>query len=109
MPEHFQVSTTSGSEEEARQLAHMAVEQGLAACAQVSGPVTSTFRWKGGIEVAQEWLCTLKTVERLVEQLVTAIRERHSYELPEITATRIAGGDPEYLEWIERSLSSPGT
>ncbi|HTT55864.1 MAG TPA: divalent cation tolerance protein CutA, partial [Opitutaceae bacterium] len=37
--------TTVATAADAARLAHGAVEAGLAACVQVDGPVTSTYRW----------------------------------------------------------------
>jgi periplasmic divalent cation tolerance protein len=97
---HFQVTTTTATEEEARQIARGAVEQRLAACAQVLGPISSTYWWQGTIETAAEWLCLLKTTGARFEAVVAHIRAEHSYDTPEITATPITRGSPDYLAWI---------
>lgn len=97
---HLQVSVTASSPDEARRLGSMAVERRLAACAQVSGPVTSTYWWEGEVTTAQEWVCVLKTRSSLLVSLTEALREAHSYEVPEIIATPI-GGDAAYLGWID--------
>ena len=57
----WQVSTTTGTREVAERIAVELVDLRLAACAQVSGPIASTYRWQGKIENAEEWLCTAKT------------------------------------------------
>ncbi|HEV3069074.1 MAG TPA: divalent cation tolerance protein CutA, partial [Streptosporangiaceae bacterium] len=58
---HFLLlQTTTDSRAEAVELARGAVEARLAACAQVSGPVASTYWWEGAVERAEEWLLTLK-------------------------------------------------
>jgi periplasmic divalent cation tolerance protein len=106
MPELYQVSLTTGSAEEAQRLGAMAVEGRLAACAQVSGPISSTYRWHGSVETAVEWVCTLKTTATLVKRLTEALAEAHSYDVPEILATRIDGGDPRYLDWIGAETDS---
>ena len=85
----LQVTTTIGTEEEARDLVLGAVEARLAACGQVVGPIHSTYWWKDGIETAGEWMCLLKTTGRRFDALAAHIRERHSYDTPEITATPI--------------------
>ncbi|HZD02553.1 MAG TPA: divalent-cation tolerance protein CutA [Actinomycetes bacterium] len=97
---HVQVATTTATEEEARQIARGAVERRLAACAQVVGPITSTYWWQGAIETAAEWLCLLKTTAPLFEALAAYVRAEHSYDTPEITATPITHGSPDYLAWI---------
>ena len=56
----LQVQTTTDSRAEAVELARAAVELRLAACAQVSGPVASTYWWEDSVERAEEWLLTLK-------------------------------------------------
>jgi periplasmic divalent cation tolerance protein len=100
-----QVLTTTGSREEADRLATSAVEQRLAACAQVFGPVTSTYWWRGAIETADEWQCVLKTTTARCDELMAHLRAHHSYETPEIVASPIVGGSPEYLSWIAQETA----
>ncbi|HEY7947524.1 MAG TPA: divalent-cation tolerance protein CutA [Acidimicrobiales bacterium] len=97
------MSVTAPSAEEAGALGRMAVASRLAACAQVSGPITSTYRWEGEVTQASEWLCTMKTTSDRLDALMVATRAAHSYEVPEIVATAITAGDAAYLAWIEES------
>lgn len=103
MPEYLQVLSTVGSEEEAERIAAELVERRLAACVQVLGPISSSYRWRGEVARAREWLCLAKTEASRYEQLEAAIRELHSYEEPEIVATPIVAGSPTYLAWLTRS------
>jgi periplasmic divalent cation tolerance protein len=98
--DHYEVSVTAPSEEEANRLGKLAVEARLAACAQVSGPITSTYWWEGKLTTANEWVCVMKTTAPLVSALSNVLRASHSYEVPEIINTRI-GGHRSYLEWID--------
>lgn len=100
MPEHVQVLTTAGSEEEAERIAEALVDRGLAACVQVLGPITSRYRWEGGVQTDREWLCIAKTRARLFSDVAAAIRAVHSYDVPEITAIPIVAGTADYLGWI---------
>lgn len=77
------------------------VEERLVACAQVLGPVSTTYRWKGQVERAQEWYCHLKTTLERLPALQARIRELHPYDVPEIIAVPILQGDLRYLEWIQ--------
>jgi len=104
---HVQVTTTTATEEEARQIARGAVELRLAACAQVLGPISSTYWWQGAIETAAEWLCLLKTTAPRFEAVVAHIRAEHSYDTPEITAIPITRGSPDYLAWISAETDGP--
>ena len=105
MSEYLQVLTAAGSEEEAERISAALVEQRLAACVQVVGPIASRYRWQGEVETAREWLCLAKTEASRYPQVEAAIRELHSYEEPEIVATPIVAGSEGYLDWIGESLS----
>jgi len=96
----LQVQTTTDSRAEAMDLARVAVESRLAACAQVAGPMTSTYWWDDGIERAEEWLIMLKLPADRYEELAALLTERHSYDEPEIVATPIIRGSQSYLTWI---------
>jgi periplasmic divalent cation tolerance protein len=88
------------SRAEAVELAQGAVEARLAACAQVAGPITSTYWWEGDIERAEEWLLMLKLPADRYDDLFEFLVERHSYDEPEIVATSIVSGSTSYLDWI---------
>jgi len=99
------ILTTAGSEEEARKIAQTLVERRLAACVNIVGPIHSVYRWKGAVETAAEHLLIIKTTAAAFARVRDAIRELHSYELPECVMVAIADGDQEYLSWIGDSIS----
>jgi periplasmic divalent cation tolerance protein len=47
----------------------------------------------------------IKTMKSRELSVQSAIRELHSYELPECIAVSIEGGSKEYLNWIAESVS----
>lgn len=94
------ITTTVADRADAERIAAALVAKQLVACVQVSGPVESTFRWKGQVETSREWVCTAKTRRELYAEVEQAIRELHSYEQPEILAVPIEMGSPGYLAWI---------
>lgn len=102
----IQIVTTTARPEDAQAIATHLVEQGLAACAQISGPITSIYRWQGRVETAQEWQCVVKTRAALYDQVEQAIRSRHPYETPEILATPVAHGSAAYLDWLAESTTA---
>jgi periplasmic divalent cation tolerance protein len=104
--ETCQVQVTVGDHEAALTLARSAVETRLAACAQISGPIRSIYRWQGELEEADEWAVVFKTRLSLYPQIEEFINEHHSYEVPEIVCTPIAKGNPAYLSWIIESTSA---
>ena len=109
MTDCIQVITTIGSKEEADKLARALVARRLAACVQVAGPVTSTYRWQGKIETSQEWVCVIKSLESRYPALEAAIRELHPYQVPEILATRVVAGHRGYLDWLAAELAGGST
>ncbi|HEX4783845.1 MAG TPA: divalent-cation tolerance protein CutA [Candidatus Sulfotelmatobacter sp.] len=98
------VLTTAGSEDEARKIAHYLVAQRLAACVNIIPRIESIYRWKEKVESSQEYLLLIKTSAGRFPQVRDAIRELHSYELPECVAISIEDGSPEYLQWLAYSL-----
>jgi periplasmic divalent cation tolerance protein len=102
MTDYIQVVTTTEHREDADRIARMLVERRLAACVQVSGPITSTYRWHGQIETAAEWQCWAKSRRDLYAEIEQAIRLVHPYEVPEILAVPILAGSADYLAWLEQ-------
>jgi periplasmic divalent cation tolerance protein len=101
-----QVSTTTDSQEAAAALARSAVEARVAACAQVVGPITSTYWWAGQVDSAQEWLILFKTPNDRVDALQEHLLRHHSYDVPEVIRTPITGGNPAYLTWLSAETRS---
>lgn len=104
MADHLQVLTTIDSEQAAERISAVLVERRLAACVQVLGPLSSTYRWQGEVERAREWMCVAKTTAARYPEVEAAIRELHPYDEPEIVATPIAAGSAGYLAWVSESL-----
>jgi len=100
------VLSTVGTEDEASRIARTLVERRLAACVNVVPGVSSTYRWEGAVRTDTEWLLIVKTRRDRFEDVRAAIRELHSYEVPEIVMLDIADGDAAYLAWIDASLTS---
>jgi periplasmic divalent cation tolerance protein len=80
------------------------VEERLAACVQVAGPIESTYRWKGKVERATEWYCHCKTTRARYPALEARVRELHPYDIPEIIVVPIVAALPAYLAWIEECV-----
>jgi periplasmic divalent cation tolerance protein len=98
--EYIQVFTTVEKREDADRIALTVVQTRVAACAQVLGPIRSTYWWKGKVQEAGEWLCVMKTRQDLFPALEKEIKSIHPYEVPEIVALPIVAGSKSYLDWI---------
>ncbi len=98
------VLSTSGSEEEARKIARYLVENQLAACVNIIPHMESIYRWQSKVQSNREWLLLIKTTGANFSAVKDAIRELHSYDLPECAAIAIEEGSSEYLDWIGESV-----
>ena len=92
--------TVTGADE-AHDIADALLDQRLAACVNIAGDVDSHYWWRGKVESAQESLLIVKSREALLPEIIAAAKKIHGYEVPEIIALPIAGGDKDYLDWID--------
>jgi len=99
-PEFVVVLVTASSAEEAAGIGRTLVEERLAACANVIGPIRSIYRWQGAVEEAEERLVVLKARAADVPALETRVRALHSYEVPEVLALPVTAGSAPYLAWL---------
>ncbi len=98
------VSTTAGSEAEARTMARALVEARLAACVQIM-LVASVHRREGRVEEAAEHLLLCKIAAADFSAIEAAIEARNGYDVPEIVMTEIAAGSAAYLAWLKLATS----
>lgn len=96
---------TTGTEQEARTIADLLVNQRKAACANIVSQVHSVFRWKGETQSDRESLLIVKTRASLLDEVVRLVRNAHSYEVPEIVALPVVGGNEDYLQWLDGEVA----
>ncbi len=98
------VMVTVPDRETGLKIARQLVEQKLAACANLLGPMMSLYTWKDAVHEDEEYLLLIKTRRDLFDdRLIPAVRSLHPYELPEIIALPIQMGLPPYMNWINES------
>jgi periplasmic divalent cation tolerance protein len=97
------ILTTAGSQEEAGKIAQALVERRLAACVNIVPQIQSVYRWQGKVETGQECLLLIKTQAALYEGVRDAVKELHSYDLPECVMLEVSAGSQEYLDWIAKT------
>jgi periplasmic divalent cation tolerance protein len=108
MSDYIQVVTTTERREDADRIARTLVDERLAACVQVVGPISSTYRWRGAIETTQEWQCWAKSRRDLYDEIEQTIRGIHPYEVPEILAVPVLHGSVSYLAWLDGEVRTRG-
>lgn len=96
------VSTAAPTQEVAVQLAQSAISVGLAAGAQITGPVGSVFWHAGEFGKGEEWVVSFRTTVARYDDLEAHLIEHHEWQNPEVTAVPIARASAAYVEWVER-------
>jgi len=95
---------TASTGEEAQQIADKLLAQRKAACVNIIPKVHSLFWWKGELDSAEETLLIVKSGASLVDEIVSLVKEVHSYEVPEVIALPLVGGNQDYLNWMSAEL-----
>lgn len=91
---------TASSIEEADLISNSLLEKKLIACSNIINDMKSTFWWNGNIQKENEVLIIAKSTKALLDNIIAEVRSIHSYDVPEILAIPILGGNPDYLDWI---------
>ncbi len=94
------VMTSVGTEQQAVEISEELIARRLATCVNIVPCLRSIYRWKGKVCEDSEYLLFIKTPVSLFEQVSEAIRECHSYELPEILALPISAAESNFHQWV---------
>lgn len=95
---------TASTGAEAQQIADKLLAQRKAACVNIIPNVHSLFWWKGEIDSAEETILIVKSRASLIDEIVSLVKEVHSYEVPEVIALPLVGGNQDYLNWLSAEL-----
>ena len=106
-PDDIVVMYSTAPPAESGGLARMLVEERLVACVNIV-PVRSLYWWKGDVCDEEEHLLVIKTLQKETERVITAIREHHSYEVPEVIVLPVTAGYPPYLDWVRKETQHGG-
>ena len=94
------IYVTTSDASEARRIGRTLVEERLAACANILGPMSSLYWWEGKVQEAAEAVLILKTTEERLEAVITRVKALHSYDCPGIEAWPVAAGYQPFLDWV---------
>ena len=100
------IRTTYPDRASAEDLSGKLVAGLVAACAQIEGPIGSTYAWQGAIERAEEWRCTFQTARSSLPACLAAIRASHPYAVPEVT-WEVVRTTTDYAAWVEAATAWP--
>lgn len=91
---------TAGDMKEAEKIGQFLVEKRLAACVNIFDQMRSMYMWQDKLEKATETVIIAKTREEYKERLTAGVKAMHSYDCPCVVFLPVAGGNPEFLQWI---------
>ncbi|MDR0997206.1 MAG: divalent-cation tolerance protein CutA [Zoogloeaceae bacterium] len=94
------VFTSLPDEASAFAVSEALIERRLAVCVSRLPGISSTYRWEGKIERAEEVALIIKTTQEQYPALEKAIIDLHPYDLPEILAVPVSQALPAYLTWM---------
>lgn len=105
MTDFIQVMTTTANMTDAQRIAQVVVEQRLAGCVQIIGPIQSVYWWEEQIRHSEEYQCLIKTRVDVYEELAELIKSVHPYDVPEILAVPVSHASEGYLGWLNGEIS----
>ncbi|CAN6288330.1 unnamed protein product, partial [Urochloa humidicola] len=97
------VYVTVPNREAGKKLAGSIISEKLAACVNIVPGIESVYWWDGKMQSDAEELLIIKTRESLLDALTEHVKANHEYDVPEVIALPIKGGNLKYLEWLKNS------
>ncbi len=92
----------------AEKLARALVESRAAACVNVLAGCRSIYRWRDGVDTADEIPLLIKSTTANYPAVEKIVRAQHPYDVPELIAIPITHGLPTYLDWLSQETERPG-
>ena len=100
------IRVTCPNQRVANSIAEKAVEQRLAACGNVEGPMMSTYRWKGVIEQSWEFVLWLKAPAENFTKIETLVKAEHPYDVPGMVALPCTAANASYASWVTENTDT---
>ena len=94
------VLTTVESIDDANRLAAELLEQRLAACIQIDGPIVSHYHWEGKLQRVNEFRMLIKVAASAWPKLSTFLAEQHPYDEPEMIMLPVEASSEGYRAWV---------
>jgi len=95
------VYATFPDEETTKRIAHIVVNEKLAACANILGVMTSIYEWEGKIEESGEIAALFKTSRAAMLPLISRLSDLHPYEVPALLGWPISEAPAPFAQWVQ--------
>lgn len=108
MAQLLEIVTTTEDNTQAQTLANLLIERRLAACAQIDGPIQSTYYWNGEVKNDTEFRITIKTTSENAAAIRRVFDEHHAYDLPQWIERASVPSEhgTAYAEWVRQQVQS---
>ncbi len=94
------ISSTFDTFEKAEDTGRKLLESRKIACAQISSPIISLYRWQGNLERSEEVILTIKTLSENLTEAQKLLEELHPYDTPEILVRTDCLVSEKYYKWM---------
>ncbi len=94
------------SETIAAEIAEAAITAGLAACANIEGPVRAIYPWQGRIERDAEWVLWLKVRKTGWERTEALVLSKHPHDIPAILGLACTHAHAPFAEWVASTVKA---
>jgi periplasmic divalent cation tolerance protein len=81
-------------------LTHALVDDRIVACGHTITPIRATYRRDDGICNEDQTRVSLHTRATLVDDIIARVNGDHPDAVPNVVATQLTDGHPDYLQWI---------
>jgi len=92
--------TTVSEQAISEELAKGIIDEGLAACVHLEGPITAFFKWKGKVEKEQEYRLMVKYLSNKTEEMAEWLKKQHPYDTPQWFSIKATDVDEKYFKWV---------
>lgn len=100
------VFVTTSNKKEASLIASVLIKKRLAACVNIVDKIKSIFWWRALVDKTDEVLLVIKSRKSKLNKIIKCVKSLHSYQVPEIIALPIIGGNKDYLDWLDESVDT---
>ncbi len=99
--------TTTSNQVDAEKIAQSLLDQSLAACVQIDGPIQSHYCWQGKSHCDDEYRLMIKTTIAVWPRLRQHLESIHPYDEPEIILVPVTDASEGYRHWVMSQVGSP--
>lgn len=99
----IQITTTCPDKKICKDIIKKILNEKLASCCQIIGPIESYYWWENKIEKGKEWLIFIKCKKKNFKKVEKKIKENHPYKVPEIISFEISNLSYDYEDYLHKT------